>query len=334
MGNEIESQSRQRVKGPSPAVLRQFVYLAVKSGEVARTNPYKSSLSTGKSGLAFGKMQHDTGSHAENSRAQEYFKKILDADVAAGHLARDRAQAIYKTALTKPRSLGKGDIALVDAALMRQKALVDEVDKLQLDAIMKEVERALQAAERNPNGPGELDREHPSLGFIAELAMWSNRTGDLVESSNAISKMPRITQAAFTRDYLSQQRQFTRKKKPESWPGWRKKVKRAVRDAEQGIRTAPTPAPTPTPGAEGASEATSALQPYASPNGNSGVVAYRIDGDSITLRFVDRSTLYLYDANRPGLAAVYEMQRLAKRGTGLTTYINRHVRNNYALKFG
>lgn len=151
---------------------------------------------------------------------------------------------------------------------------------------------------------------------------------------NEIPGRKGLAQAAFGQDYLGRQRQFTRKKKPESWPGWRKKVKRAVRDAEQGIRTAPTPAPTPTPGAEGASEATSALQPYASPNGNSGVVAYRIDGDSITLRFVDRSTLYLYDANRPGLAAVYEMQRLAKRGTGLTTYINRHVRNNYALKFG
>ena len=61
-------------------------------------------------------------------------------------------------------------------------------------------------------------------------------------------------------------------------------------------------------------------------------MAYLIEGDTITLRFVDRPTLYVYDADRPGVAAVQEMQRLAKRGTGLTTYINQHVRKNYALK--
>jgi hypothetical protein len=329
MERRIEEQPAGTSKAPTPEFLREYVRMAVKSGEVARTNPYKSSISTGKSGLAFGAMQHDTAKRTGNKMAQEYFRKILDADVAAKHLSKAKADTIYKGALQNPKSLSKADIKRVDAALMRQQALVNEVDNKQLDnKIMPEVERALKAAEMNPNGPGELNRENPDLGFIAELAMWSNRSGGLFESSVHISKMPQITRVAWEEAYLSKQRQFTKKDEPEDFSKWLEKVNRAIKDAEDGSR----PRVEAKPG-KGLPDQ-GAMLPYASPNGNSGVVAYRIDGDSITLRFVDRSTLYVYDANRPGLAAVREMQRLAEQGSGLTTYINKHVRKNYAMKIG
>ena len=317
-------------KRPTHKFLKEYVRLAVKSGEVASTNPYNSSFSTGKSGLAFGNMQHDTRT---NERARTYFRRILDADIAAQHLSKAKADAIYTAALNNPKSLNnEADRALIDAALMRHHALIDKADEERLDEVMIEVERALSAAEMNPNGPGELNREDPNLGFIAELAMWSNRGRGLIETSIHIGKMPNINRVDWEKGYLSQQEQFTRKKHPnrkkESFSSWLKKVDRAIEDAEQGTR----PRKEPTPGTQPTPEQVGAMHPYGGPNGSSGVVAYLIDGDTITLRFVDRPTLYVYDADRPGVAAVQEMQRLAKRGKGLTTYINQHVRKNYALK--
>jgi hypothetical protein len=330
MMSRIGTQATEAGKAPTPGFLRHYVYLAVKSGEVARTNPYKSSISTANSGLAFGNMQNDTGAYASNKMAQEYFRKILDADVISQHLKKAKADAIYEAALKNATLLSEADIKKVDAALMRHRALVDEVDSKQLDAIMGHVEGALKAAEKNPNGPGELNRDNPNLGFIAELAMWSNRTGDLKASSKRVSEMPNITRTAFETDYLSKQHLFTKEDKPEDFSSWLKKVDRAIEDAEQGTR----PRKESTPGTKPTPEQVGAMHPYGGLNGGSGVVAYLIEGDTITLRFIDRPTLYVYDADRPGVAAVQEMQRLAKRGKGLTTYINQHVRKNYAQKIG
>ncbi|WP_258195225.1 hypothetical protein [Pseudomonas japonica] len=329
MSDETVNRTVDSGAAPTAEFLKKYVFLAVKSGEVGSTNPYSASLSTGKSGLAFGNMQHDT---RKNERAQKYFRKILDADVAADHLSKTKADAIYTTALSSPVSLTKkkGDMRLVNAALMRHKALVDKADEERLDEVMTQVELALTAAEANPNGPGELNRKSPNLGFIAELAMWSNRGRGLKETSAYIQNMQDISRVAWEEEYLSIQRQFTKEVEPEDFSKWQKKVNRAIKDAEDGTRALLEPKPTPKPTPEQAGT----MHPYGGPNGSSGVVAYLIEADSITLRFVDRSALYMYDASRPGLAAVHEMQRLAKRGSGLTTYINQHVRKNYALKIG
>lgn len=320
---------------PTAEFLKKYVFLAVQSGEVGNTSPYSFSISTGNSGLAFGSMQHDTLKSNKNERAQTYFRKILDAEVASGYLSQTRADAIYSAALNNPKSLERTpDADAVNAALMRHSSLVDQADEERLDEVVAQVELVLKAAEKNPNGPGELNRQNPDLEFIAELAMWSNRGSGLKETSKYIEKMPKITRIDWENDYLSQQEQFTRKKaakagknkKKESFPGWLKKVKRAAKYAEKGTSALREPEPT--------AEQAGTMLPYGGPNGSSGVVAYLIEGDSITLRFVDRPTLYVYDANRPGLAAVHEMQRLARHGAGLTTYINQHVRKNYALKIG
>ena len=63
-----------------------------------------------------------------------------------------------------------------------------------------------------------------------------------------------------------------------------------------------------------------------------GVSAYEILEDSIILTFKDGRT-YLYDYATPGKEQVENMKKLAIGGTGLTTYINQYVRDNYsALK--
>ena len=70
-------------------------------------------------------------------------------------------------------------------------------------------------------------------------------------------------------------------------------------------------------------------QPYESQNGNSGVSFYALGPSYISVWF-HNGRGYVYDGRRPGKLHVDEMKRLAEEGRGLTTYINHHVRKNYA----
>ncbi len=71
------------------------------------------------------------------------------------------------------------------------------------------------------------------------------------------------------------------------------------------------------------------MERYAARSGNAGVRAFEVRDDAIVVEFLDGRE-YLYDAARPGADHVKEMIRLAHAGIGLTTYINPHVRENYA----
>jgi hypothetical protein len=73
------------------------------------------------------------------------------------------------------------------------------------------------------------------------------------------------------------------------------------------------------------------MHPYRDTGHDSGISAYEIGPGSITIRFVDGG-IYLYDASAPGAEHVAAMQGLARSGRGLNTYINKHVRQNYAAK--
>ncbi len=64
---------------------------------------------------------------------------------------------------------------------------------------------------------------------------------------------------------------------------------------------------------------------------NGGVIAYETFEDGIILKFKDGRS-YLYDYEKPGKKHVEEMKRLAVEGSGLTTYINQEVRENYSGK--
>lgn len=75
----------------------------------------------------------------------------------------------------------------------------------------------------------------------------------------------------------------------------------------------------------------SRLVPYLDLHGNSGVVAYYAGDAYIIVEFRDGG-VYLYNATAPGQLHVEEMIRLARKGSGLATYINQEVRDRYALK--
>jgi hypothetical protein len=73
------------------------------------------------------------------------------------------------------------------------------------------------------------------------------------------------------------------------------------------------------------------MQPYANLDGNSGVIAYQMGRGSIVLLFRGGDA-YVYDDFRPGAQHRLEMQRRARSGRGLATYVNQQVRDNFARK--
>jgi hypothetical protein len=73
------------------------------------------------------------------------------------------------------------------------------------------------------------------------------------------------------------------------------------------------------------------MQPYKTANRDTGVIAYETGKNSISIKFRDGS-VYLYTHTSAGEPAVSEMKILAKKGAGLTTYINQHVREHYQQK--
>ncbi|KPY56750.1 Uncharacterized protein ALO94_04145 [Pseudomonas syringae pv. spinaceae] len=73
------------------------------------------------------------------------------------------------------------------------------------------------------------------------------------------------------------------------------------------------------------------MERYGNLGGNSNVARYEISADSIIVEFGDGSQ-YLYDGTRPGQESVADLQRFARAGQGLNSYISRVVRKNYARK--
>jgi len=73
------------------------------------------------------------------------------------------------------------------------------------------------------------------------------------------------------------------------------------------------------------------MKPYRNRSRRSGVRAYAVGEGFILVRFVNDGT-YEYTDGKPGRAHVRNMQRLAEAGIGLSTYISRFVRDNYARK--
>lgn len=73
------------------------------------------------------------------------------------------------------------------------------------------------------------------------------------------------------------------------------------------------------------------MERYRNRGGDSGIVAYEIGSDFITVKFSDRS-VYLYTYRSAGSANIEHMKRLAIAGEGLNSFINRRVRKRYAKK--
>ncbi len=75
---------------------------------------------------------------------------------------------------------------------------------------------------------------------------------------------------------------------------------------------------------------TESMQRYPSSH-PSGVGYFKTGDDYIIIEFID-GRKYLYNYEKPGKRHVEKMKMLAIRGKDLSTYINKYVRDNYALK--
>lgn len=73
------------------------------------------------------------------------------------------------------------------------------------------------------------------------------------------------------------------------------------------------------------------METYRDLNNDSGISAYEISSDSITVRF-KTGAVYLYNYSSTGATHVEEMKRLAESGDGLNSYISRNIGKNYAKK--
>ncbi len=74
---------------------------------------------------------------------------------------------------------------------------------------------------------------------------------------------------------------------------------------------------------------TAAMERYRNWSGTSGIAAYEIGPDFITVTFSDTPRAYTYSYRRAGKIHVDIMKALARQGSGLNKYINLHVRNLY-----
>ena len=73
------------------------------------------------------------------------------------------------------------------------------------------------------------------------------------------------------------------------------------------------------------------MTPYKNLEGHSGVSAYELGTDSITIEF-NHDAIYLYTYSSTGKRAVEKMKKHAQLGKGLSTYISQSVRENFERK--
>lgn len=73
------------------------------------------------------------------------------------------------------------------------------------------------------------------------------------------------------------------------------------------------------------------MRPYGNLSGNSGVTAYEVGDDFIAIEFQDGS-VYSYTNTVTGLSNIQIMKRLAASGSGLSTFISKHVKDKFASK--
>jgi hypothetical protein len=74
------------------------------------------------------------------------------------------------------------------------------------------------------------------------------------------------------------------------------------------------------------------MHKYGNDDHDTGVVAYAADGDSVTVKFREKG-YYKYTIRSAGAAAIKKMKSLAKKGSGLSTFISQHVKDGYESKW-
>ena len=72
------------------------------------------------------------------------------------------------------------------------------------------------------------------------------------------------------------------------------------------------------------------MKRYKNISGNSGVTAYEVNEDNISIQFND--AVYLYTYASAGKKTIEKMKKLAAAGKGLSTYISQTVKEKFETK--
>ena len=77
------------------------------------------------------------------------------------------------------------------------------------------------------------------------------------------------------------------------------------------------------------------MEIYKNLSRDSGVTHYEIGEDYIDVKFIGKSTIYIYSNSRTGKRHIDKMKILAMNGQGLCTYItqNPSVKKNYNKRY-
>ena len=70
------------------------------------------------------------------------------------------------------------------------------------------------------------------------------------------------------------------------------------------------------------------MQPYGHHARQHGVLGYEVGPESIDVEFTS-GWIYHFSYTNPGAPRVERMKELAQSGKGLSTFINKHVRNRF-----
>jgi hypothetical protein len=76
---------------------------------------------------------------------------------------------------------------------------------------------------------------------------------------------------------------------------------------------------------------TNTMEHYANRGGQSGVVAYEIRPYEVIIQFAS-GTCYTYTSASVGEANLNKMKQLARKGQGLSTFINKHLHDHFDKK--
>jgi hypothetical protein len=71
------------------------------------------------------------------------------------------------------------------------------------------------------------------------------------------------------------------------------------------------------------------MERYRDTGRDSGVVAYEIGTDYIRVQFSGTSRTYTYSYRKAGSTHIENMKQLARKGSGLNSYINRYTKHLY-----
>jgi len=204
-------------------IIREIVFEMEDAG---RRRTYVRSNSTGKSGLSFGRMQHDMGTRKGRAK----MGSLLDAG-GIGTKQRNNIVAALKSDGTGS-GLTQDQQDAIDRALASPEGRreVDRLDAKEVQTVTGHVKTVIAAAKRNPNGPGSFDPSHPDFRkTIGATGAWINRTGPptkilgyvegkpvTLNSGQSTAQLPTgqaPSLGGITKDYLPGTKQFQPKAK-------------------------------------------------------------------------------------------------------------------------